>query len=58
VRAAVCEHLGWLGVALDADANERHGPRISADGGAVSAWVIPTDEEAVIAAAVRRLAHT
>jgi acetate kinase len=58
IRAAVCEHLGWLGVVLDAAANERHGSRISADGGAVSAWVIPTDEEAVIAAAVRRLART
>lgn len=55
VRAAVCEHLAWLGLALDTAANERHGPRISAPGCAVSAWVIPTDEERMIARHVLRL---
>ena len=54
VRAAVCEHLAWLGLRLDAAANERHGPRISAAGD-VSAWVIRTDEAAVVARAVMRL---
>ena len=54
VRAAVCAHLAWLGVALDAVANEHHGPRISAVGSEVAAWVIPTDEEGVIA---RQLLH-
>jgi len=49
VRAAVCGHLAWLGVALDPAANARHGPRISEAGSAVSAWVIPTDEERTIA---------
>jgi len=55
VRAAVCEHLAWLGLALAAAANERHGPRISIPGCAVSAWVIPTDEERMIARHVLRL---
>ena len=55
VRAAVCEHLAWLGLVLDAAANERHGPRISASGCAVSAWVVPTDEERMIARHVLRL---
>jgi acetate kinase len=55
IRAAVCEHLSWLGLALDAAANERHGPRISIPGCAVSAWVIPTDEERMIARHVLRL---
>jgi len=55
IRAAVCEHLVWLGLALDAAANERHGPRISIPGCAVSAWVIPTDEERMIARHVLRL---
>jgi len=55
MRAAVCEHLSWLGLALDAAANERHGPRISIRGCAVSAWVIPTDEERMIARHVLRL---
>jgi acetate kinase len=54
VRAAVCEHLAWLGLALDAVANERHGPRISAAGD-VSAWVIRTDEASVVARAAMRL---
>ena len=55
IRAAVCEHLAWLGLALAAAANERHGPRISIPGCAVSAWVIPTDEERMIARHVLRL---
>ena len=40
---------------LDGDANLRHGPRISAEGSAVSAWVVPTDEETMIARHVARL---
>jgi acetate kinase len=49
VRAAVCERLGWLGVTLDQEANERGGPRISAAGSRVAVYVIATDEESVIA---------
>ncbi|HWR75578.1 MAG TPA: acetate/propionate family kinase [Thiobacillus sp.] len=49
VRAAICRHLAWLGLALDEDANQRHGPRISQADSPVSAWVIPTNEEKVIA---------
>jgi acetate kinase len=52
VRAGVCAGLGWLGVRLDASANERPGPgeaRISAADAAVQVWVIPTDEESQIA---------
>ncbi len=49
VRAAICRHLGWLGLTLDAAANARHGPRISQADSRISAWVIPTDEEKVIA---------
>jgi acetate kinase len=49
IRARVCRDAGWLGVTLDERANERHGPRISRDGSRVSAWVVPTDEELVIA---------
>jgi acetate kinase len=55
VRAAVCRHLAWLGLVLDPLANERHGPRISAPGSVVSAWVIPTDEERIIARDVLRV---
>ncbi|MBW8306669.1 MAG: acetate/propionate family kinase [Thiobacillus sp.] len=49
VRAAICRHLAWLGLALDEAANQRHGPRISRADSPVSAWVIPTNEERVIA---------
>ncbi|HVU51754.1 MAG TPA: acetate/propionate family kinase [Polyangia bacterium] len=49
VRAAVCRGAAWLGLALDEAANAGHGPRISARGSRVSAWVVPTNEELVIA---------
>ncbi len=49
VRAAVCRAAGWLGLDFDAAANERGGPRISTATSAVGAWVIPTDEELMIA---------
>jgi len=55
VRASVCAHLAWLGVTLESAANDRHGPRITRAGSPVSAWVIPTDEERMIARQVRRL---
>jgi acetate kinase len=58
VRADVCEHLAWLGVALDGAANERHGPRISAADSAVSVWVIGTDEERMIARHLLRIADS
>jgi acetate kinase len=49
MRARVCTRAAWLGVRLDEAANRAGGPRISATGSPVSAWVIPTDEERIIA---------
>jgi acetate kinase len=49
IRSRVCEGLAWLGLAFDATANARHGPRISTADSRLSAWVIPTDEERMIA---------
>lgn len=49
VRERICGKLAWFGIELDAAANAQHGPRISTMGSRVSAWVIPTDEEKVIA---------
>jgi acetate kinase len=49
LRARVCRDAAWLGVELDADANRGHGPRISGAGSRVSAWVVPTNEELMIA---------
>jgi acetate kinase len=55
IRARICRDAEWLGVQLDGEANRKHGPRISAEGSAVSAWVVPTDEETMIARHVARL---
>jgi acetate kinase len=49
IRSRVCQGLAWLGLELDDAANARNGPRISTAGSRVSAWVIPTDEERMIA---------
>jgi acetate kinase len=49
IRARVCRAAHWLGLELDEAANARGGPLISTEGSAVSAWVLPTDEETMIA---------
>lgn len=49
IRRRICESSAWLGVELDAEANARKGPRISGTGSKVSVWVIPTNEELMIA---------
>jgi acetate kinase len=49
IRARIVDACAWLGMALDAEANRRGGPRISTEGSAVSAWVVPTNEELMIA---------
>ena len=47
-RAEVMAGLGWAGLALDEAANLEGGPKLSSSSGP-TAWVIPTNEEAVIA---------
>ncbi|MCW2284520.1 acetate kinase [Rhodoblastus acidophilus] len=49
IRAAVCARLKWLGLDFDAAANANNGPRLSTESSTVRAWVIPTDEEIMIA---------
>jgi acetate kinase len=49
LRGRVCRDAAWLGVELDAEANARHATRISTPASRVSAWVIPTNEELMIA---------
>ena len=52
VRAEICRDAGWCGLALDPDLNGQmigRPGRISAAGARLEAWVIPTDEEEVIA---------
>ena len=49
IRRRVCEQAAWLGFEIDEAANAAGGPRITAGGGKASAWVIPTDEDLMIA---------
>jgi acetate kinase len=49
VRERVCRDAAWLGLELATAANAAGGPRISTPGSRVSAWVIPTNEELMIA---------
>jgi acetate kinase len=49
IRRRICESAAWLGVELDAAANASKGPRISSQKSKVSAWVVPTNEELMIA---------
>lgn len=55
IRERVCRDAAWLGIELDAAANARGGPRISAPGSRVSAWVVPTNEELMIARHTQRV---
>jgi acetate kinase len=48
-RAEVAAGCRWLGLELDAKRNEAGKGCISADGSRLSAWVVPTDEERMIA---------
>ena len=49
VRERVCREAAWLGLAIDDDANARGAQRISSSSSRIAAFVIPTDEERVIA---------
>jgi acetate kinase len=49
LRARIVEKLAWLGVALDPVANSKHALRISKPDSRVPVYVVPTDEELMIA---------
>ncbi len=55
IRHRICEASAWLGIDLDPQANLRRGPCISRPRSRVQAWVIPTNEELVIARHTGRL---
>ncbi len=55
IRQSVCRNARWLGVEIDPSANASGGPRVSAATSRVSVWVIPTDEERMIARHTRNL---
>lgn len=49
IRARVCDQLGWLGVGLDQGENARHSRLISHSHSLIPVYVVPTDEELMIA---------
>jgi acetate kinase len=55
LRERVCADAAWLGVELDAAANAAGGPSISTAASRVAAWVIPTNEELMIARHTRHV---
>ncbi|WP_407278972.1 acetate/propionate family kinase [Aromatoleum evansii] len=58
VRAQVARLSAWLGIAIDAEANDAHALRIDAPESRVAVAVVPTNEEGMIAHyTLERLAH-
>ncbi|HYC00227.1 MAG TPA: acetate/propionate family kinase [Candidatus Limnocylindrales bacterium] len=55
IRERIGRACAWLGVEMDEVANARGGPCITRQKSPVSGWVIPTDEEGVIAEAARAI---
>jgi acetate kinase len=49
IRAAISAHLAWLGLTIDSDANAENATAISGADSRIGVFVIPTDEEQVIA---------
>jgi acetate kinase len=58
IRARICEGLEWMGLAIDPARNETTSGGsegiVSTEGSRIAAWVIPTDEELLIARATYR----
>jgi acetate kinase len=59
IRSRICTGMEWAGIGLDEAANERTvggaEGRVSPDGGSPAVWVIPTDEELLLARDTARL---
>jgi acetate kinase len=55
VRRRICDRLGWLGIKLSEKANAAGKGCISDAMASVSAWVVPTNEELMIARHTRQL---
>jgi acetate kinase len=49
IRRRICQASEWIGVEIDEERNSSKGPKISTEKSKVSAWIIPTNEELMIA---------
>ena len=56
-RKMICEHLTWMGVSLDLEANnvKAEEREISSKDSKVKVWIVPTEEELMIARDTRDL---
>lgn len=55
IRQKICKASSWLGIELDEDVNKQKEICISASQSNISVWVIPTDEELMIAMHLKNL---
>ncbi|MCC7156729.1 MAG: acetate/propionate family kinase [Bryobacterales bacterium] len=55
IRRRICQSSAWLGIDLDEAATQAKGSRISKPQSKVSVWVLPTNEELMIARHTGRL---
>ena len=60
MRAAICANLDWFGIQLDAAANAsaRDEAPIHAPGSRVQLWIMPTNEELIVARQAKELLET
>ena len=58
IRSKICKASSWLGIQMDEAANEKNSPLISKSKSKISVWVIPTDEEGMIAKGMNALLAT
>jgi len=56
IRDRICQGVAWLGIDMDANKNKTNNIEISSEDSTVSVWVIPTDEEYMIALHTVKLA--
>jgi acetate kinase len=49
IRSRICRSSSWLGIEIDPTANSTNAAQITRQGSRVSAWVVPTNEELMIA---------
>jgi len=57
MRAAICADLDWFGIQLDSEANARarHEAPIHASNSRVQLWIMPTNEELIVARQTKEL---
>lgn len=58
IRSAICSNIGYVGIEMDEQKNKNHSFQISTQQSAVKIFVIPTDEELIIARNAERILET